>query len=411
MKKIIITLILFLLFIPITKADVIKHKDTINLTHNVDKIYGTTTGYITTTNNETNTIITSYDLNNSLISQKQINLLNNINSININKTNVIAGIESNSYVTIYYLDENLRVNNMIETTIKTNNITEINLYTKNNKLYLLLTTEDYLLIDNYLYEIDENYNINKNLFASYKAEELQDILKSDYYTIKNTYQTINDETYYYNNSTYNRNKTVIVGQKEDLYFNKQNIFTIININNELTTFTINNNIIDIELVNDRIIMLSDQNQLLIYTLDGTLEQKINTNYAIGITVISNNLVIYNNNSLTYYEYDCNVIINEQPYGTVNVSKDIKPYDVVDIDVLSNSGYEVENVTITDVNGNEIEIVDNQFIMPNKTVYITPTYKASVINPETADTVFIIAGVTLVLLFVWKKLYKKYLWLK
>ena len=69
------------------------------------------------------------------------------------------------------------------------------------------------------------------------------------------------------------------------------------------------------------------------------------------------------------------------------------------------------VTITDVNGNEIEIVNNQFIMPNKTVYITPTYKASVINPETADTVFIIVGVTLVLLFVWKKLYKKYLWLK
>lgn len=411
MKKIIITLLLFMFFIPVVKADVIKDKETINLTHNINKVYGTTTGYITTYNTETNTIITSYDLNNSLISQKQINLLNNINIIKTNKYNILVGIAENSYITIYYLDDNLRINNTIETTINTNNLTKIKLYQNNNKTYLLLTTDDYLLIDNYIYEIDENYNINKKLFASYKSNELINILKSDYYAIKNTYQTINNETYYYKESTYNRNYNILVGQKEDINFVRQNIITTININNETNTFTVKDVVIDMELVNDKLVLLTPNNKLLIYTLDGNLEQEININNGIGLTTISNNLIVYNSNSLNYYEYDCNVIINELPYGTVNISDNIKPYDLVDINVLSNSGYEVENISIIDINGNEIEIIDNQFIMPNKTVYITPSYKASIVNPETADTVFIIVAITLVLLVIWKKVYKKYLWLK
>lgn len=411
MKKIIITLLLFMFFIPVIKADVIKDKETINLTHNINKVYGTTTGYITTYNTETNTIITSYDLNNSLISQKQINLLNNINIIKTNKYNILVGIAENSYITIYYLDDNLRIINTIETTINTNNLTKIKLYQKNNKTYLLLTTDDYLLIDNYIYELDENYNINKKLFASYKSNELIDILKSDYYAIKNTYQTINNETYYYKESTYNRNYNILLGQKEDINFARQNIITTININNETNTFTLKDVVIDMELVNDKLVLLTPNNQLLIYTLNGNLEQEININNGIGLTTISNNLIVYSFNSLNYYEYDCNVIINELPYGTVNISDNIKPYDLVDINVLSNSGYEVENISIIDINGNEIEIIDNQFIMPNKTVYITPSYKASIVNPETADTVFIIVVITLVLLVIWKKVYKKYLWLK
>lgn len=411
MKKIIITLLLFIFFIPVVKADVIKDKETINLTHNINKVYGTSTGYITTTNTETNTIITSYDLNNSLISQKQINLLNNINIIKTNKYNILVGIAPNSYITIYYLDDNLRINNTIETTINTNNLTKIKLYNNNNKIYLLLTTEDYLLIDNYIYEIDENYNINKNLFASYPSNELINILKSDYYAIKNTYQTINNETFYYKESTYNRNYNILVGQKEDINFIRQNIITTININNEINTFTIKDTVIDMELINDKLILLTPNNQLLIYTLDGNLEQQININNGMGLTTISNNLIVYSPNTLNYFEYDCNVIVNDLPYGTVNISDNIKPYDLVDINVLSNSGYEVENISIVDINGNEIEIVDNQFVMPNKTIYITPSYKASVVNPETADTVFIIVIVTLVLLYIWKKVYKKYLWLK
>ena len=231
------------------------------------------------------------------------------------------------------------------------------------------------------------------------------------FTFSNTYQTINNETYYYKESTYNRNYNILLGQKEDINFVRQNIITTININNETNTFTVKDVVIDMELVNDKLILLTPNNKLLIYTLDGNLEQEININNGIGLTTISNNLIIYNSNSLNYYEYDCNVIINELPYGTVNISDNIKPYDLVDINVLSNSGYEVENISIIDINGNEIEIIDNQFIMPNKTVYITPSYKASIVNPETADTVFIIVGITLVLLVIWKKVYKKYLWLK
>ena len=67
--------------------------------------------------------------------------------------------------------------------------------------------------------------------------------------------------------------------------------------------------------------------------------------------------------------------------------------------------------IVDTDGNEIEVINNQFTMPNKSVYVTPTYTSNVVNPETADTVLILVAFTLLVMFVWKKVYKKYLWLK
>jgi len=74
----------------------------------------------------------------------------------------------------------------------------------------------------------------------------------------------------------------------------------------------------------------------------------------------------------------------------------------------------ENAEAINVNNSEkaeIEVVNNQFTMPNKSVYITPTYTSNVVNPETADTVLILIALTLIVAFVWKKVYKKYLWLK
>ena len=50
-------------------------------------------------------------------------------------------------------------------------------------------------------------------------------------------------------------------------------------------------------------------------------------------------------------------------------------------------------------------------MPNKSIYIEPTYKANIVNPETADTVLIVVTLLILITYVWKKLYKKYIWLK
>lgn len=413
MKKIFIFLILLLFFVPtITKANVITYKEETTI-NNPDYVEGTNYGYITTLNTLDKTIISSYK-DKTLIAEKQFDIITNINSINYNDQIIIAGIKPNGFVTIYFLDENLRINNTIETTITTSSITKIRLYALNNKIYALLTTDDYLLIDNNIYEIDENYNINTKLFASLTQDELLSILKSDYFAIKNTYQVNENETYYYKLSTYDRNYNVIAGYKEDDLFNKQNIITIIDALRNPNTITINENILDIKLINNKIIALIEKDliyQIHIYSPEGDLEEKIDIQETKTFTIISNNLVTINNTLLTFYEYDCLVTIYDGAYGTVNVTEKPKPYQVVDINVVANSGYALDELKIVDTDGNEIEIINNQFTMPNKSVYITPTYTSNVVNPETADTVLILIAFTLLVLFIWKKVYKKYLWLK
>lgn len=413
MKKIFIVLILFLFFVPtITKANVITYKEekTIN---NVDYVEGTKTGFITTLNTLDKTIISSYK-NKELIAEKQFDIITNINSINYNNQIIVAGIKPNGFITIHYLDENLRINNTIETTITASQISKIRLYTINNKLYLLLTTDDYLLIDNSIYEIDETYNINTKLFASLTQEELLSILKSDYFAIKNTYSTIENETYYYTLSTYDRNYNIIAGYKEDSIFNKINIITIFDALRNQNTITLKENILDIKLINDKIILLTEKDlvyQIQTYSVTGVLEEKLDIQNAKGFTTISNNLVTISDTSLNFYEYDCLVNVYDGAYGTVNITENPKPYDIVDINVVANSGYALSELKVVDTDGNEIEVENNQFIMPNKSIYITPTYTSNVVNPETADTVLILIVLTLIVSFIWKKVYKKYLWLK
>lgn len=413
MKKIFIFLILLMFFVPtIAKANVITYKEDVAI-NTVDNVYGTTYGYITTLNTLDKTIISSYN-EKELISEKQFDIITNINSINLNNQLIVAGIKPNGFITIYYLDENLRINNTIDTTIPATKITTIKLYTTNNKLFILLTTDDYLLIDNNIYEIDETYNINQKLFASIPEDELLSILKSDYFAIKNTYKTIENETYYYNKSTYDRNYNVISGYKEDELYNKQNIITIFDALRNQNTITINENILDIKTINNKIIILTEKDlsyKLHTYSQDGKLEETIDIIPSKYLINIKNNLVVVTDTILKYYEYDCNITIYDGAYGTVNVTNSPKPYDIVDINVVANSGYALEQLKIIDTDGNEIEVVNNQFTMPNKSIYITPTYTSNVVNPETADTVLILIALTLLVAFIWKKVYKKYLWLK
>lgn len=409
MKKIMVSIILLLLFVPaITKASILNYKEEVTI-NNVDNVIGINNGYITTKNTIDKTIITLYKEKNNFI-EKQFDIITNINIINYNNQIIITGVKPNGFINIYYLDENLRINNTIETTITAPLICNIKTYKSNNKIYLLLTTEDYLLIDNYLYEINEEYNIKNKLFASYKQEELLSILKSDYYAIKNTYQINNNETYYYTTSAYDRNYNVISGYKEDEFFNKKNIITIIDSLNNQNTIELTNSINDILIINNKLIVLT-QNNIDLYSLDGKIEESIpaqNFNY---LSTISNNLITIGDISIKYYEYECNITIYDEPYGTVNVTENPKPYETIDINVITNSGYELEKLEIIDNDGNEIAITNNQFTMPNKSIYITPTYTTNIVNPETADIVLIIIIFTIIMLFIWKKVYKKYIWLK
>lgn len=414
MKKIITVILLFMFLIPSIHAlNLHEHTNEITLTHNIDNIKGTNKGYITTTNSETNTLITSYNLNNELLSQKQFEHLNNININTYNNTIIVSGIKPNGYITIYYLDEYLRVINTLETTINTTSITKINTYNYNNKIYLLLTTDDYLLIDNIIYEIDKNYNITNNNFVTYNEEELKSILKSDYLLIKNTYTNQNNENYYYKYSTYNNEYNIIAGYKQDSLLNNINIITYIN-DNESKTITTPNTITDILLINNSLLVLTNDTintYLLNYDLQGNLLETLPVNNITKLSTISNNLTLNNINTITFYEYECIINILDEPYGTLETTTNPKPYQVVDINVIANSGYELDTIKIVDIDGNIVPVENNQFIMPNKSIYVEPTYKATVVNPETADTIFIVVAILILITYIWKKVYKKYIWLK
>ena len=409
MKKIIYTLLLFLLFIPSINASIINYKTELPI-EPYNHLTNTTNGYITITNN-TNTIINKYNLNNELIITKQIDLLTNITTTSINNNLVIAGLKPNGYITIIYLDENLRITNQIDTEINSSlTLTKINLYNTNNKLYLLLTTDDYLLLDNNLYCIDELNNITNSLFASIPKEELVSIIKSDYYLITNTYKTDSNISYYYKVSKYNKDYDVIAGYKEDINYNKTNIITII-YNDTYTELEIPDEIIDIEIINNKIILLTPYN-LKIYGMDKSLESNITlNNQATNLNIISNNLIIETINSLIYYEYDIELNVINEPYGTITINENPVPYELVTLDVVSNSGYEVSNIEIIDDKGNLIPLVDNQFIMPNNNVNLIVSYQATVYNPDTVDAIYIMVISALLILFILIKAYKKLVWLK
>ena len=103
MKKIITFILLFIFLIPsINAINLHEYDNKITLTNNIDNISGTTSGYITTTNTETNTIITSYNLNNEQLSQKQFSYLTNININTYNNNIVVTGIKPNGYITFSF---------------------------------------------------------------------------------------------------------------------------------------------------------------------------------------------------------------------------------------------------------------------------------------------------------------------
>ena len=435
-KYIFIIISLFLFFVTEVKAEILNYTDTIDysnkIENNVSKIVSYENGYLILSTSSSSTIIYNYDNNHNFLYSKEITNLTNSSMIKYNDNYILVGISSNSLKT-YLLDRNLQVTNQQETSYILDNSSILNLYNYNNKVYIMLTEES-TLANNNIYEIDESLNIIENKFSSYDASILKEILKSDYYLIKNNDVTKDDKLIRYNSSTYTEEYIILAGNISNttidptLGYNELAYFTILDkegkeqFSKELNDHT---NIKKVLIIKDKIVFLTT-NTLLIYDLESDETSSIllpltYDNYNIQANdffIVSDNLFITQTNNdiqktniISIYNFDCTITNEESTYGIITISENIAPYQKVSLKITANSGYEVDSITVKDTQGNVIDLSNNEFTMPENDVIVTANYKASVENPETVDTIVIISLLTFAIIILTIHIIRKFYWLK
>lgn len=406
MKKKILLLILLLFIIPIvTKA--IEYDKTIDT--KIDNIISYKEGYIELIDNT----LYSY-INNELISTKQFTDLNKLNIIELNNNFLIVGIKNNTIKT-YLIDNKLKVLSNKETSyIITNGLPY--LYKYDNKIYTLFIN-DGILTTNNIYIIDENLDISETKLSN--ITNIKEIIKSDYYILNNSGNIIDNNTYYYNKSTYLNDNSIIVGYKENELLEKNAIINFIDKEGYVLWQDDNTdyyNYKDVTILENTIYVLATNNiESFIIKYDYTgkkLEQeKISNDLPICFTKVSNNLYILTENNQLIYKYNISINKDNDIYGELKINGEPIPYSTIKLEVLPNSGYQLDSYEIKDEQGNNIEVIDNSFIMPDSSITIKVNYKETVINPETVDMIFIVLAICSISLIIFTKTYKQYKWLK
>lgn len=366
--------------------------------------------YITIKEENSNTIIEKLNYKNESISSKQLTSLTNAELIKYQSNYLVVG-KNNNNLELYLFDENNTILNTNKTDIIIPN-SKFNLVNYDNKIYLYLTN-DTILTNNIIYEIDSNLTITEKNLSFYN--NLKDILGSNYEEINNTGEIIDNKIYYYNESLKTDKYQILVGYNDlnQSVIKLTNTLTNENLTKEDLTCS---SYLDIELVNNEIIILCKNinNETELKTYDSKLnliESKIiSLNEPKKILKLKNNLLVITDKNQLFYTYDTNIIKEESLFGTLNIAGTSIPYETISYEIIPNSGYEVESISVKDEYGNIIEIKENKFIMPESNVYINIVYKENVTNPNTIDSIYIIIIVFVLAIIGIKYAYTKYKWL-
>lgn len=373
------------------------------------------------------------------ITSKYFEYLNIVNGIKYNDNIMLVGVENN-VLKAYLLDENLQVMKQQETSYIIDTLSKIRLYSYQNKVYAMLLSNETLSSNN-IYEIDSELNITENSLSSYDAEVLKKILKGDYYLIRmNDIEENNRITHYYDTS-YTKDYTILVGDTSNITYDETNGYdykatiTILDSNGETLSKIENSDyeyFKNVEIISNKIIVLAIKSSncyLLIYNVDGTLEETIDITHTYEESrMISEKLFKLDNRLMVYsieytkwresyktfmvYTFDYSVITNENVLGTVNVPSNAKANDIVTLEITPNSGYEIDTIEVIDSYGNPITLSETySFVMPDSDVYVTVNYKEKVDNPETMDIITIIGISAIIALFLGFKITGKLRWLK
>ena len=404
MKKVFI--LLFLLsfsFINIVLASELKlNKEITYDVNNIEKTYSSSKDYIVINKNKT---LYKYNTKDSVIVSKEINDISNPSITKFNKNYLLVGISSNT-LKIYLLDNNLQIRNQLETTDIVSIYTEFKLYEYENKIYILLTTNN-TLVDNNIIEIDQELNMNKKEFSSYEPTILKEILKSDYYLFHHNNEIEGDLVNQYNASNYYEDNNILIGTNS----NNQAILKIIGATELNKTYGEYKEFKNVEIINNQMYILTDRN-IVIIDFTGKIIKELPITNIVELKKLSDKLALISfDNKILFYEYECNVDVIESDFGTISVSENNKAYDKVKIDVKPNSGFELEKIIITDKENNIVEVKNNEFTMPTTDVSIEALYTAKVDNPDTVDYIFVIVCISALAMILLTKTHKKLEWLK
>lgn len=373
------------------------------------------------------------------ITDKYFEDLNTVNGIKYNDNIMLVGIENN-VLKAYLLEENLQVIKQQETSYIIDSYVTIKLYSYEDKVYVMLLSNE-TLSNNNIYEISSELTITEKSLSSYDSSLLKKILKGDYYLIRmNDIEENNRITHYYN-TAYSKDYTILVGDTSNVTYNETNGYeykgniTILDSNGEVVRKIETDehySFRDVQLISDKIIVITNDNfnsYLLIYNINGTLEETLDITHDVEgyqmeviklfkdnskLTIFSQEYSKARHRYKTFmvYNFDYSVITNENVLGTVNVPTNAKTNDLVTIEITPNSGYEIDSVEVVDSLGNPITLSDTySFIMPDSDVYVTVNYKIKVDNPETVDIVTIIGISAIIALFLGFKITGKLRWLK
>lgn len=98
----------------------------------------------------------------------------------------------------------------------------------------------------------------------------------------------------------------------------------------------------------------------------------------------NSLTIIEDN--TDEEETYNIIVNSN-IGSNNIARNAKVGEYVILDINPSNEYIIKEIVVKDIHGNEIEIIDNGFVMPKSNVVIDIYYEDNL--PDTADISLIV----------------------
>ena len=418
MKKIIfLLLIISMMFVSIVKAESIEETIKLDKTLTYSKlktVYGSESKYLTIEEDENDSLISIYDEKDELIVQKKYTNIKNVSIIKNNENYIIVGISGNA-LKVMEIDSNMFVTKQIETSYLINLNNQLKIYNNDNKVFVFQIKNN-SLADNKVYEIDNELNILEKNFSSYDSNYLKSILKDKYYSLIHNEESLNNAIIHYNDSTYLSNNNILIGN------NANNAFLRIldNENNEVLSkeFTEYEDFLNISIINKKIMILATKDEsytLIEISLSGEIIDSLDiegTNLRMEKT--GDKLLIISTNektTISIYKYMCDIEVEESVLGTIEVQNSSEPYKPVSIKVAPNSGYVLANITVVDSEDNVINLVNNEFIMPNNNVTVTANYVESVNNPETMDLILFFVIALVITVFIMSKTYDKYKWLR